>query len=102
MSEPSSATAPEVVVYRTQYCPYCMMAERLLSSLKIPFREVDVSRDRERRRWLLEVTGQQTVPQIFVGQRSIGGYRELSVLLRDGPERLARLAAEQLGPKPIG
>ncbi|MEY2932705.1 MAG: hypothetical protein RL033_3454 [Pseudomonadota bacterium] len=86
---------PEVVLYRTPYCGFCLMAARLLSSLQIPFREVDVTGDRERRRWLAQVSGQHTVPQIFVGKRSIGGYRELSMLLRDGPERLMELAAAE-------
>lgn len=83
---------PEVVVYRTPYCGYCVMAARLLSSHGVPFREVDVSGDMERRRWLMRVTGQRTVPQIFVGERSIGGYRELAALLRQGPEALLQPA----------
>lgn len=88
------AALPEVVVYRTRYCGYCMMAARLLSSLQIPFREVDVSGDPERRRWLARVTGQRTVPQIFVGERSIGGYTELAAVLRADPHGLAKLAGQ--------
>lgn len=84
---------PEVVVYRTRYCGYCVMAARLLTSQKIPFREIDVSGDTERRRWLARVTGRQTVPQIFVGEHSIGGYTELAAALRAGPAGLAQLAA---------
>jgi glutaredoxin 3 len=72
------------------------MAARLLSSHGIPFREVDVSGDHERRRWLLRVTGQHTVPQIFVGEHSVGGYRELSAVIRRGPEAVAALAKGQL------
>lgn len=89
MTAATSPSLPEVVVYRTRYCGYCMMAARLLSSHDIPFREVDVSGDLERRRWLARVTGQRTVPQIFVGERAIGGYRELAAALRDGPDGLA-------------
>lgn len=89
------AAGPEVVLYRTPYCGFCLMAARLLSSLHIPFREVDVTGDRERRHWLAQTSGQHTVPQIYVGQRSIGGYRELSILLRHGPERLLEIAAEE-------
>lgn len=87
---------PEVVVYRTRYCGYCVMAARLLTSHQIPFREVDVSGDTERRRWLARVTGRQTVPQIFVGERSIGGYTELAAALRAGPDGLMQLAASHL------
>jgi glutaredoxin 3 len=83
---------PRVVVYRTQYCPYCTMAERLLSQKGIPFTEVDVSSDPERRRWLVKATGQRTVPQVFINGRSIGGFQELSGISRRG-ELEALLAA---------
>ena len=94
MSAQPSPGLPEVVLYRTRHCGYCVMAARLLTSHGIPFREVDVSGDAERRRWLLSATGQYTVPQIFVGTRSIGGYQELSALLRGGRAALEKLAGE--------
>jgi glutaredoxin 3 len=83
---------PRVVVYRTPYCPYCTMAERLLTQEGIPFEEIDVSSDPERRRWLISATGQRTVPQIFINGRSVGGFTELSALHRRGelPAWLAR------------
>ena len=80
----SSGVQPKVVMYRTPYCPYCTMAERLLSQKGIPFTEVDVSSDPERRRWLVTATGQRTVPQIFINGRSIGGFQELSGIARRG------------------
>jgi glutaredoxin 3 len=83
-----AAEVPEVVVYRTRYCPYCTLATRLLSALGVAFREVDVSGDPERRRWLARQSGQRTVPQIFVGERSIGGYNELRQLLHGGAAAL--------------
>ena len=73
-----------VRVYTTRICGYCMMAKRLLRSREIPFSEVDVSQDHETRAWLVESTGQRTVPQIFVGEQSVGGYRELAALARSG------------------
>ena len=73
-----------VVVYRTRYCPYCTMASRVLDQKGVPFTEIDVTGDHERRRWLLEVTGRRTVPQIFIDGRSIGGYEELAALVRRG------------------
>jgi glutaredoxin 3 len=87
---------PDVIVYRTPYCPYCTLATRLLESFSVAFREIDVSRDPERRRWLLRVSGQRTVPQIFVGERSIGGYRELRQVLRGGPAALLGPASEEV------
>ena len=69
----SSGVQPKVVMYRTPFCPYCSMAARLLSQLGLEFEEVDVSGDAERRRWLLEVSGQRTGPQIFINGHSVGG-----------------------------
>jgi glutaredoxin 3 len=82
MNDP--AGLPDVLLYRTRYCPYCLLAARLLSSLQIAFREIDVSGDPERRAGLARATGQRTVPQIFVGERWIGGYSELRELLEEG------------------
>ena len=70
-----------------------MMAARLLTAQRIAFREVDVSGDRERRQWLAQVSGQSTVPQLFVHGRPIGGYEELSELVDSG--ELAELLASK-------
>jgi glutaredoxin 3 len=75
---------PEVVMYRTPYCGYCVLAKRLLQKKGVAFREVDVSGDHQARAWLRETTGQLTVPQIFVAGAPIGGYRELADLERTG------------------
>ena len=79
---------PRVRVFRTRHCPYCLMAARLLTSVGVEFEEIDVSGDSEQRRWLAQASGQRTVPQIFVGETSIGGYSELRALLRGGPSAL--------------
>jgi glutaredoxin 3 len=75
---------PDVVMYRTRLCPYCLLAKRLLAKKGVPLREVDVSGDRQQRTWLLETTGRRTVPQIFVAGRPIGGYDDLCRLERAG------------------
>jgi glutaredoxin 3 len=84
---------PDIVLYRTRYCGYCMMAARLLAAQRIAFREVDVSGDREARQWLAHASGQDTVPQLFVHGRPIGGYEELSELVESG--QLAELLASK-------
>ncbi|MEZ4472152.1 MAG: glutaredoxin [bacterium] len=71
-------------VYTTRTCYYCHAARRLLARLDLPFEEIDVSGDAEARHWLVEATGQRTVPQIFFGDRSIGGYTDLARLERAG------------------
>lgn len=71
-------------MYSTRYCGYCVMAKRLLDKKGVAFQEIDVSGDDEKRAWLREVTGLQTVPQIFIGDRPIGGFDALSQLDRQG------------------
>jgi glutaredoxin 3 len=56
----------------------------LLESREIAYEAIDVSTDNDRRRWLVEASGQRTVPQIFIDDKSIGGYQELSALDRSG------------------
>lgn len=80
---------PEVMVYTTAFCGYCVRAKALLKSRNIPFREIDVSRDHEMRLRLVEQTGRRTVPQIFIDGRSVGGYDELAMLDRRGGLKIA-------------
>lgn len=79
----------KVVVYRTPICPYCVRAVQLLKQKGVDFEEIDVSNDPAKRDWLIEETGQRTVPQIFVDGRPIGGCDDLVRLNRDG--QLGRL-----------
>ncbi len=79
-------------MYRTRFCPYCTRAEALLRRKGARLREVDVSGDQAARRWLLEVSRQRTVPQIFINGVSIGGYDEMAALDRRG--MLDQLLAE--------
>jgi len=73
---------PEVEVYFTPYCGYCQAARRLLDDKGVAYRAIDVSGDQEQRRRIRELSGQSTVPQIFIDGRSIGGYTELAALDR--------------------
>ncbi len=71
----------EVTMYSTAYCGYCRAAKQFLKSRKgVDVKEIDVSADPERRRWLVKTTGQQTVPQIWVGETHVGGYDDLRAL----------------------
>lgn len=82
-----------VVLYVTEYCGFCRMAEGLLQRKSIPFEAVDVTHLSDARTWLIDQTGQRTVPQIFIKGQSIGGYNELSALDRAG-KLMPMLAAE--------
>ena len=68
----------KVTVYTTRSCPYCHAAKRFLESKKISFEEIDVTNDDAMREKLVEMSGgRETVPQIFIGTKSIGGYDDL-------------------------
>jgi glutaredoxin 3 len=81
-----------IVVYTTPFCGYCGAAKRLLTEKGAEFTEIDVMFDAERKREMIERSGRRTVPQIFVGDRHIGGFDELSSL-EDRGELNALLAA---------
>jgi len=69
-----------VVIYTTQYCGYCVRAKRLLDRKKVSYQEIDVSGDDDARVKLTERTGRRTVPQIFIGERHVGGSDDLYAL----------------------
>jgi glutaredoxin 3 len=73
-----------VRVYTTKICPYCFRAKALLAKRGVAYEEIDVSDDMEKRSWLVQTTGQKTVPQIFIGDDSVGGSDELAALERTG------------------
>lgn len=74
----------EVTIYTTRVCGYCVAAKRLLTARNVAYTEIDVTGDPAKRTWLVETTGQRTVPQIFIAGESIGGYEELADLDRAG------------------
>lgn len=76
--------AAKVVVYTTDYCPFCVRALQLLRSKGAEPVEVDVSRDDAKRKWLIQATGQRTVPQVFINDRPVGGFTDLADLDRKG------------------
>jgi glutaredoxin 3 len=76
---------PKVRIYTTPICPYCVRAKALLSKKGVPFEEVDVYMDPDARTDMKTKTnGACTVPQIFIGNRHVGGCDELYALDRAG------------------
>ena len=76
---------PPVEIYTTRYCPYCHAAKALLNRKGVPFMEIDVSGDRQRRAEMIQrANGQMTVPQIFIGTRHVGGSDDLHALEDEG------------------
>jgi glutaredoxin 3 len=80
-----------VAVYTTTYCSFCVAAKNLLKTKGIPFQEIDVTNDPAARQDIAQRSGRRTVPQIFIGDESIGGFMELKALSDKG-ELAAKLA----------
>lgn len=87
----------DVRIYTTNYCGYCHAAKALLRERGVAFEEIDCSSDPATRKWLIENTGQRTVPQIFIAGVPVGGFSELSALDRAG-KLTAILAGESSPP----
>jgi glutaredoxin 3 len=74
-----------VLMYSTGVCPFCVMAERLLAAKGVSeIEKVRVDLQPERREEMMRKTGRRTVPQIYVGERHVGGYDDLAALDRAG------------------
>lgn len=76
--------ATRIKIYTTDYCGYCKQAKTLLQSKGILFEEVDVTHDDAKREWLVKTTGFKTVPQIFIDDKPIGGFDNLSQMDKEG------------------
>jgi len=71
----------DVEIYTTPSCPYCVRAKALLARKGVKFVETDVSQDQALRDVMVErAGGRRTVPQIFIGERHIGGCDDLYAL----------------------
>ncbi len=73
-----------ILMYTTDPCGFCRQAKALLAARGYEYEEINLSRDPSGRAALIERTGQMTFPQIVVGERSIGGFRELLEADREG------------------
>lgn len=71
---------PEIVIYTGRLCPYCTMAKRLLERKGATYTEIDVDSKPGLRQELMLRTKRRTVPQIFIGDRHIGGFDDLHAL----------------------
>lgn len=72
-------TAP-VTLYSTRHCGYCVRAKALLDSRGIAYDEILVDEQPALRDEMMQKSGRRTVPQIFFGERHVGGYTELYLL----------------------
>jgi glutaredoxin 3 len=75
---------PSVTIYTRQFCGYCTAAKRLLADKGIDFVEIDATADAEKRNEMITRSGRFTFPQIFIGDRHIGGCDDLFALQSRG------------------
>jgi glutaredoxin 3 len=76
---------PHVKMYCTAVCPYCVMAEKLLTKKGVSdIEKIRVDLDPARRDEMMRITERRTVPQVFIGDRHIGGFDDLSALDAEG------------------
>ncbi|HYH58201.1 MAG TPA: glutaredoxin domain-containing protein [Thermoleophilaceae bacterium] len=73
-----------VTLYTTEPCGFCRSAKSLLDSRGVSYDEINLAKDPDGRAELVALTGQMTFPQIVVGRRAIGGFRELLEADREG------------------
>ena len=78
------ADDPKIKMYTTDPCGFCRSAKSLLDSRGVAYDEINLAKDPDGRAELVALTGQMTFPQILVGERAIGGFRELLEADRDG------------------
>ena len=76
-------TMPRILMYSTRVCPYCIRAEQLLAKKGVAADQIEkirVDDHPEQRAEMMRITGRRTVPQIFIGDRHIGGFDDMAAL----------------------
>ena len=74
-----------VTVYMGPMCSYCDAAKRLLKRNNIPYNEINIALEEEKREEMLKKSnGKRTIPQIFIEEHHVGGYEELRALEKKG------------------
>ncbi len=74
-----------VIMYTSGFCPYCKMAESLLRAKGVEHIEkIRIDLEPAQRAEMMDKTGRRTVPQIYIGEKHVGGYEDLAQLDRMG------------------
>ena len=82
MNDEPEIENPEIIMYSQALCGYCAAARKFLRRKGVAFTEINVTMDATRRREMVNRSGRSSVPQIFVGNRHIGGYDDMVELDR--------------------
>jgi glutaredoxin 3 len=71
---------PEIIIYSSSICPYCIMAKKLFDRKNAKYKEINVDVNPELRQEMMAKAQRRTVPQIFIGDLHVGGFEELYAL----------------------
>lgn len=77
-------TTPTILMYATQSCPFCVAARSLLRAKGLDWTEILIDSEPAQRAEMMARSGRHTVPQIFIGERHIGGFDDLNALDQAG------------------
>lgn len=77
-------TQPVVTMYSSDWCPYCQRAKGLLQQKQVTFSEINVDDDAKFREEMVARSARHTVPQIFIGDKHVGGCDDLFALEQSG------------------
>jgi len=72
-------TGKKVILYSTPTCPYCHMAKDFLKEKGVEFEDIDVSRDQEKAKEMMSMSGQMGVPQIEINGKIIVGFDKAAI-----------------------
>jgi glutaredoxin 3 len=85
LSDPTHASAsPEITLYTSAMCGYCVAAKNFLKSKGLQWKEVRIDTDPMQRERMVALARRTSVPQIFIGQTHVGGYDDMMALHRAG------------------
>ena len=73
----------KIVIYSSLFCPYCEAAKTLLKKLKLEYNEILIDNNPVVKKQMIKLSKRKTVPQIFFGNRHVGGYDDLKKLNRN-------------------
>ena len=76
-----------LTIYTKDYCPYCIKAKNLLTSIGATYEEIDVTHDQETLMKIVEKSHIRTVPQIFLGDECLGGYDSINAMHSEGDRK---------------
>lgn len=74
----------KITIYTTSVCPYCIRAKALLNRKELQYEEINAEDEKNRDEMIKKAGGMRTVPQIFIGDKHIGGSDDLYTLDKEG------------------